>query len=42
MGIVEAAQNLKKYAHADKDAVKLMERLMKTEEKNVQELKQYL
>ena len=42
MGSVEAGQNPKKYAHADKEAVKLMERLMKTEEKNVQELKQYL
>lgn len=42
MGIVEATQNLKKYEHADKEAIKLMERLMKTEEKNVQELKRYL
>lgn len=42
MGIVEATQNLKKYQHADKSAVKLMEQLMESEEKNVQELKRYL
>lgn len=42
MGIVEATQNLKRYEHADKAASGLMERLMKTEEKNVQELKKYL
>lgn len=42
MGIVEATQNLKKYEHADKSAVKLMEQLLKAEEKNVQELKNYL
>lgn len=42
MGIVEATQNLKKYEHADKSAVRLMEQLLKAEEKNVQELKKYL
>lgn len=42
MGIVEATQNIKRYENAEKDIIKLMERLLHMEEKNVEELKKYL
>lgn len=42
MGIVEATQNIKRYKNAEKDIIKLMERLLHMEEKNVEELKKYL
>lgn len=42
MGIVEATQNIKRYQNAEKEIIKLMERLLHMEEKNVEELKKYL
>ncbi len=42
MGVVDAIKNLRKYNKADKSIIKLMEKLQKTEEKNMEDLKQYL
>ena len=42
MGIISAIKNLKKYQNADSGIRKLMERLLKFEEDNVQELKEFL
>ncbi|HHX80156.1 MAG TPA: hypothetical protein GX692_03730 [Acholeplasmataceae bacterium] len=42
MGIINAIKNLKKYQNADSGIRKLMERLLKLEEDNVQELKEFL
>lgn len=42
MGIINAIKNLKKYKNADPKIRRLMERLLKFEEDNVQELKEYL
>jgi hypothetical protein len=42
MGIINAIKNLKKYANAEPDIIDLMKRLLKTEENNVQQLKQFL
>ncbi|MGI6214097.1 MAG: hypothetical protein ACOYIQ_06095 [Christensenellales bacterium] len=42
MGIINAIKNLKKYANAEPDIIELMKRLLKTEENNVQQLKQFL
>lgn len=42
MGILEATQNIKRYQNAEKEIIKLMERLLHMEEKNVEELKKYL
>ena len=42
MGVINAVKNLKKYANADGDIINLMERLLRFEENNIQELKAYL
>lgn len=42
MGIIDAIKNLKKYDDAEPSIVSLMEKLLKFEEDNVQQLKQFL
>jgi len=42
MGIIDAIKKLKKYKDAEQDIIKLMEKLLKFEEDNVQQLKQFL
>lgn len=42
MGVINAVKNLKKYPEADRDTRALMERLLKAEEDNVQQLKKFL
>ena len=42
MGIINAFKNLKKYKNAEPDILGLMERLLRIEENNVQQLKQFL
>jgi hypothetical protein len=42
MGIIDAIKNLKRYKDAEPSIVKLMEKLLKFEEDNVQQLKQFL
>lgn len=42
MGIVEATQDTRKYKDAEKDILKLVEKLLDFEEENVKELKKFL
>ena len=42
MGVINAVKNLKKYDDAKPDILSLMERLLRFEENNIQELKQFL
>ncbi|NLZ73254.1 MAG: hypothetical protein GX905_05490 [Bacteroidales bacterium] len=42
MGIINAVKNLKKYKDAESDILSLMKRLLKFEEDNVQQLKEFL
>ncbi|NLK99640.1 MAG: hypothetical protein GX271_03140 [Clostridiales bacterium] len=42
MGIINAVKNLKKYKNAEQSIINLMERLLKYEENNVQQLKKFL
>ncbi len=42
MGIIQATRNLKKYKDEDKEFLGLMEKLLKTEENNFQQLKKFL
>lgn len=42
MGVIDAIKNLKKYENAEKEINKLMDRLLKFEEDNIKELKDYL
>jgi len=42
MGIINAIKNLKKYKNAEPNIKNLMERLLKFEENNVQQLKEFL
>lgn len=42
MGIINAVKNLKRYQGAEPDIVSLMKRLLKFEENNVQQLKEFL
>ncbi|TAH74723.1 MAG: hypothetical protein EWM47_01905 [Anaerolineaceae bacterium] len=42
MGIINAVKNLRKYKNAESDILSLMERLLKFEEDNVQQLKKFL
>lgn len=42
MGIINAIKNIKKYNNADSHIIQLMEKLLKIEENNVQDLKQFL
>lgn len=42
MGIINAVKNLKKYKDAESDILSLMKKLLKFEEDNVQQLKEFL
>ncbi len=42
MGIIQATRNIKKYKDQDKEFLALMEKLLKTEENNFQQLKKFL
>lgn len=42
MGIIDAVKNLKRYKNAEPGIIKLMERLLRFEENNVQQLKKFL
>jgi len=42
MGVINAVKNLKKYQNAEPGIVSLMERLLKFEENNIQQLKEFL
>ena len=42
MGVVEITQKIKKYSDADSGVLALAHKLLKTEERNVEELKKYL
>ncbi len=42
MGVINAVKNIKKYQDAEKDIVGLMERLLRFEEDNIQQLKKFL
>lgn len=42
MGVINAVKNLKKYKNAESDILNLMERLLRFEENNIQQLKQFL
>lgn len=42
MGVLDATKNLKKYKEADHKIINLMEKLLKTEEDNIQKLKDFL
>ncbi|NLI59811.1 MAG: hypothetical protein GX375_00070 [Clostridiales bacterium] len=42
MGVIDAVKNLKKYKEAEPDIIQLMEKLLRFEENNVQQLKKFL
>lgn len=42
MGVIEITQKIKRYENADSGALALAHKLLKTEERNVEQLKQYL
>ena len=42
MGVIDAIKNIKKYENAEKNIIVLMERLLKFEENNIQQLKIFL
>lgn len=42
MGVINGVKNLKKYPQADRETRELMERLVRSEENNVQQLKKFL
>lgn len=42
MGVIEAKKNIKKYQNADPKAVNLAEKLLHTEESNIEHLKSFL
>ncbi|HBL84916.1 MAG: hypothetical protein A2Y17_06760 [Clostridiales bacterium GWF2_38_85] len=42
MGVIDAIKNLKKYKDTEVDIRKLMDKLLKFEENNIQKLKEYL
>ena len=42
MGVIDANKNIHKYFEAEKDIVKLMQRLLKFEEENIKQLTKYL
>lgn len=42
MGVINAVKNLKKYQNAEPSIISLMERLLKFEENNIQQLKEFL
>ncbi|AHF10453.1 hypothetical protein [Dehalobacter restrictus] len=42
MGVIDAVKNIKKYPGAERDILDLMEKLLKYEENNIQQLKKFL
>lgn len=42
MGMIDAIKNIRKYSEAEKDIVKLMQRLLKFEEDNIKKLTEFL
>lgn len=42
MGVINAVKNIKKYMNAEPGIISLMERLLKFEENNIQQLKEFL
>ncbi|NLB42142.1 MAG: hypothetical protein GX815_07750 [Clostridiales bacterium] len=42
MGVINAVKNLNKYSNAESNIVSLMERLLRFEENNIQQLKEFL
>lgn len=42
MGIIDATKNIRKYKDADKEILRLAEKLLKTEQNNIEQLKQFL
>ena len=42
MGVIQALRNIRKYQNAEPAIVDLMQRLLKFEENNISELKQFL
>lgn len=42
MGVINAVKNMKKYGDAEKDILNLMNRLLRFEENNIQQLKSFL
>lgn len=42
MGVIQAIRNIKKYREAERDIVELMERLLRFEENNIVQLKNFL
>ena len=42
MGIIDAIRNIKKYSEAEEDIVRLAKRLLKMEENNLEQLKNFL
>ncbi|MEG1459038.1 MAG: hypothetical protein RSJ40_07000, partial [Acetivibrio sp.] len=42
MGIIDATKNIQKYSDANKDILKLAQRLLKTEQTNIEQLKHFL
>lgn len=42
MGVIDAIKNIRKYDDAEKDILSLMDRLKKFEERNIEQLKEFL
>lgn len=42
MGVIDAIRNIRKYQEAEKDILALMKRLLKFEENNIKQLKEFL
>jgi len=42
MGVIDAIKNIHKYFEAEKDIIKLMQRLLKFEEENIKKLAEFL
>lgn len=42
MGVIDAIKNIRKYKNAEKDITRLMEKLLKMEEHNIEQLKKFL
>lgn len=42
MGVIDAVKNIKRYTGAEKKIIDLMEKLLKIEEENIQQLKKFL
>jgi len=42
MGVIDAVKNIHKYLEAEKDIVKLMQRLLKFEQENIKQLTEFL